>query len=144
MSDAKKLVQEFYNVNSVQHDISKASQMVDSRYVLHDPFLGGPVKGPSEWARVESMYLNALPNYRFKIEKQFGEGDLVTTCWSVEGTHENEFMGFPATHKKVSITGTSVTRVSQGKIAEEWIIWDAMGMFEQLGITKFPKFQKAA
>ncbi len=144
MNDAKKLVQDFYTIGSVQHDIAKASQMLDSGYVLHDPFLRGPVKGPSEWTRVESMYLKALPGFQLKIEEQFGEGDLVTTCWSVEGTNEGEFMGFPATHKKVSITGTSVTRVSNGKIAEEWITWDAMGMFEQLGIVKFPKFQQAA
>jgi predicted ester cyclase len=43
-------------------------------------------------------------------------------------------MGIPPTGKNVVITGISIYRLSEGKIAEEWRNRDTLGMLQQLGI----------
>ena len=42
-------------------------------------------------------------------------------------------MGVPATGNKVTVTGIGIDRVVNGKIAEHWEQFDAMGMMQQLG-----------
>ena len=62
------------------------------------------------------------------------EGDKVATRWVSTGTHQGELQGIAPTGKNISITGISVARFANGKIAEEWANWDALGMMKQLGI----------
>lgn len=45
-----------------------------------------------------------------------------------------EFMGIPATGKKVTMTGMSIVRYAGGKIEEGWDAYDALGMMQQLGV----------
>jgi hypothetical protein len=44
-------------------------------------------------------------------------------------------MGIPPTGKAATITGMTLTRVENGKMVEAWTCWDALGMFEQLGLA---------
>ncbi len=48
-------------------------------------------------------------------------------------THQGEFLGLPATGKKATITGTSIQRISSGKIVEGWDNWDQLGLLVQIG-----------
>ena len=50
------------------------------------------------------------------------------------GTHEREWMGVPATHKKMTWTATQILRFNDaGKAVERWVIEDQLGMLQQLG-----------
>ena len=49
------------------------------------------------------------------------------------GTHRGEFMGFPATGRQIRMSLMLISRIAEGKIAEEWEIWDGAGMAQQLG-----------
>ena len=42
-------------------------------------------------------------------------------------------MGIPRTGKRVTVSGVWIHRISGGKIAESWNLWNAMGMVTQLG-----------
>ncbi len=42
-------------------------------------------------------------------------------------------MGVEPTGRKLTWTGISIDRISEGKIAESWANWDMMGMMQQLG-----------
>jgi len=37
------------------------------------------------------------------------------------------------TGRRVSVSGISISRVADGKIAEEWPVWDQMGLMRQIG-----------
>jgi predicted ester cyclase len=57
--------------------------------------------------------------------------------WSLarRGTHQGETEAFgPATGRQMEITGITIKRVSEGKIAEAWTNFDALGMMQQLGM----------
>ena len=53
--------------------------------------------------------------------------------WTATMTHQGEFLGFAPTGKKVTVTGTSTQRISNGKIVEGWDNWDQLGLLVQIG-----------
>jgi predicted ester cyclase len=62
------------------------------------------------------------------------EGEKVVTRYRAQGTHTAETEAFgPPTHNRIEITGMVIDRVVGGKIAQSWIVYDALGMMEQLG-----------
>ena len=54
--------------------------------------------------------------------------------FTVRATHKGEFQGLPPTGKQVILTGTDIQRIAGGKIAENWVNLDALGMLQQLGV----------
>ena len=53
---------------------------------------------------------------------------------TTEGTQTGEFMGMPATGKKISITEMHMVRIANGKAVEHWSLANAMAMMQQLGV----------
>jgi steroid delta-isomerase-like uncharacterized protein len=72
------------------------------------------------------------------IEEIVAEGDLVVTRWTVRGTHEGEWRGIAPTGKPVTITGMTIHRVVDGKIAEAWAEENWLGVMEQIGALPTP------
>lgn len=63
------------------------------------------------------------------------EDGTVASRWTACGTHRGaDFMGLPATGRRLEITGISMYRVKYGKIAEGWVNDDNLGMARQLGL----------
>lgn len=58
------------------------------------------------------------PDLELTIERQFAEGEWVTTCYTMKGTHHGEWMGIKPTGKKIAVTGVNIDRVVDGKISE--------------------------
>lgn len=108
-------------------------------YVLHDPVLPEKVRGLEGIERYVSMYRAAYPDTSFTIEDQLAEGDEVVTRWTGRGAHRGELMGIPPTGKGVAVTGIEVDRISDGKMRESWVNYDALGMMQQLGVATQPK-----
>lgn len=79
------------------------------------------------------MYRTAFPDTCFTIEEMIAEGDTVVTRWTARGTHKGDLMGVLPTHKRVTVTGITINRITRGKIAESWDNWDTHGLMQQLG-----------
>jgi steroid delta-isomerase-like uncharacterized protein len=79
-------------------------------------------------------YRSAFPDLRFTIEEQIAEGDRVVTRWTARGTHQGELMGIPPTMKTATVSGMTLDRFADGRIAESIGCWDAFGMLQQLGV----------
>jgi predicted ester cyclase len=47
-------------------------------------------------------------------------------------------MGVAPTHSPIEVDAISVFRVADGKIAEEWTVWDALGLLQQVGAVPAP------
>ncbi len=43
-----------------------------------------------------------------------------------------QLMGVPPTGKQIEVEAISVFRIEDGKIAEEWTVWDALGLLQQV------------
>ena len=54
------------------------------------------------------------------------------------GTHKEEWLGIPPTNNPINLTVIEIYRIADGKIAEQWVILDALGMLQQLGVIPPP------
>jgi steroid delta-isomerase-like uncharacterized protein len=78
----------------------------------------------------------AFPDLNSIVEDIFGERDRVAIRWSTTGTHEAEFLGVPATGRRVHVQGITLSRVVAWRIEEEWVTWDARQMLVTLGVVE--------
>ncbi len=69
----------------------------------------------------------------WEIDEIFSAGDHVVTRWTGTGTHVGELMGIPPTDRPISVEAITIHRIADGKIAEEWTVWDALGLLQQIG-----------
>jgi predicted ester cyclase len=47
-------------------------------------------------------------------------------------------MGVAPTGSTIAVDAISVFRIAEGKIAEEWTVWDALGLLQQVGAVPAP------
>jgi steroid delta-isomerase-like uncharacterized protein len=87
---------------------------------------------------------SAFPDIKVVIDQTIEQGDKVVARWTSTMTHTGEFLGFPATGKKATITGTSIQRILNGKIVEGWDNWDQLGLLVQIGAVPSAHFVKPA
>lgn len=100
------------------------------------PFPGLP-PGIAGSRKAFELALTSFSDFRHEIEDQIAEGDKVVTRIKASGTHTGDFLGIAPTGKQVTMTGTAVHRIANGKIVEHWSDIDALGLFQQLG--SFPQ-----
>ncbi|OVE78775.1 hypothetical protein BVY01_04495 [bacterium I07] len=93
----------------------------------------GVANNRDEFKQFWKVVLAAIPDIHFTLEDQIAEGDMTVHRWVFTGTHLGEWMGVPATGKKVVVPGMDIARFKDGKIAENWGIFDAVSMFQQMG-----------
>ena len=102
-------------------------------FVGHDPAMPEDVRGVEGAREFYSMYTSAFPDAEITIEDQLAEGDMVATRWTGRGTHQGELMGVQPSGNRVEVMGNSISRIEDGKIVEEWDIYDALGMMQAIG-----------
>jgi steroid delta-isomerase-like uncharacterized protein len=85
-----------------------------------------------------TMFLSAFPDLHWTIEDAVAEGNKVVLRLTARGTHRGAFQGIPPTGKQVTVTGIIISRLADGKIAEEWANRDVLGLLQQLGVVPVP------
>jgi predicted ester cyclase len=60
------------------------------------------------------------------------EGELVAIHFTYAGVRCGELMGVPPTGKPVSFSATAIHRVVDGKITDDWINFDTLGILRQI------------
>jgi len=76
---------------------------------------------------------SAFPDLNNTIEMQVAEGDVVVTRGTTRGTHEGSFAGIAPTGEQIALPWVFITRFENGRIAEDWELYDALGLMQQLG-----------
>jgi steroid delta-isomerase-like uncharacterized protein len=79
-----------------------------------------------------------FPDIVFAIQEQITEGDKVASRFEWTGTHSGEFLGIPATGRRVAVWGFVFDRLEQGRIKETRILMDILGLMMQLGAIPPP------
>ena len=97
------------------------------------------MKGIKEYKQVYSSYLSAFHDTQVNVEDLIAEGDKVMSRLKIRGVHKGELEGLPPTGKTFTSSFFTVFRLVDGKIAEEWEVFDELGMMMQLGMELKPK-----
>ena len=95
---------------------------------------GGDVVGLENFKNYYNNYVIGFSDAEFTIIDIFGQGDKLVKHWNFKGTHDGEFFGVPPTGKKVDISGTTLVKMKDGKIAAEQDYMDFLSFYTQLGL----------
>lgn len=127
---ARRVIEEIWN----KGDYAALNQLFSPNFVFHDP-VSPRVKTRQDYEMFATAYRRAFPDLRLVIEDQIAERDLVMTWWGARGTNNGPLMGYAPTERTVSITGITLDLIQNGQIVEERVNWDALGLFQQLGMV---------
>ena len=137
---ARRALEELF---SAQGDLDVADELIAPNYIGHDPVSPEDVHGPEGVKEFAGMYRNAFPDVQMSVEDQIAEGDMVATRWIASGTHQGDMMGIAPSGNRVTVSGTSIERIVDGKIEETWDNYDALGMMQQIGAVPSPEEAQA-
>ncbi|RME85979.1 MAG: ester cyclase [Caldilineae bacterium] len=130
---ARRVLEEAAN----QRNLDLLDELLAADYVLHDP--SNPmVQDRETYKQFLGGHFTAFPDAKWTIDDLVAEGDRVVVRWTLSGTHEGPLMGIPPTNKSFAMSGISIYRLADGKIAEEWAVADVMGFMQQLGLLPAP------
>jgi steroid delta-isomerase-like uncharacterized protein len=136
----KTLARRFWFEVFSQGNIATIDEICDANWTYHDPSdpKGNWPRGTQGMRQLVNLYRSAFPDLHFTIEDQVAEGDKVVSRWIASGTHKGELMGIPPTGRQASVTGITIHRMANGKIVEDWVNFDTLGMMQQLGVIPAP------
>ena len=138
MSDAnKELISTFIEDVINQGRMERANDLVKADFVELDP-LPGQQQGREGLKAVLLQMRSAFPDIRWVVDEMVAEGEKVVTRFHWTGTHQNTFLGIPATGRSVRVSGVVIDRLESGMMADSRILMDTLGLMQQLGVIPAP------
>lgn len=138
METAKHIIERFVEELWNARRLDVADEIFSEDCVTHQLRSGAvaePVRrGPQEIKEHVSGWLKSFPDLRFDIEQMIAEGDRVVSHLVMEGTHQGAWMGISPSGKRIQIRMITIHRIVNSKIAEDWVLVESLGFFQQLGL----------
>ncbi len=94
----------------------------------------GQGAGPEGFTQFFTLFRSAFPDLNIAVEHMLADDDNVAFAYTITGTHQGDFMGIPATGKRIKARGMQIARFEDGKMVERWGSSDELGILKQLGI----------
>lgn len=136
MSDQNKAAIRRLYAEIDQGNLDAVDELWAPDHVFHLP--DSPPMDAAGHKQLLRMYQDAFGDWRQEITNMIAEGDHVVTCFVFQGTHKGEFMGIPPTDNHIEIVAVAIDRFRDGRVSEEWIVYDGVGMMQQLGAMPTP------
>jgi predicted ester cyclase len=131
----RRFVEELFN----QGNLGIVGEIFAPDFVEREQLPPGIPKNREGIKVLTGMLRSAFPDFKATIEDILAEGDKVVIRMTWSGTQTgDEFMGIPATGKKVSIGVIDIIRIAGGKLVEHWGQMDSMLMMQRLGAIPTP------
>jgi predicted SnoaL-like aldol condensation-catalyzing enzyme len=100
---------------------------------------GGAIRGREALKQLFVGYLAAFDLHATpEPDLLFAEGDMVAHRETVRVKHKGAFQGIPPTGKEATFTSMDIYRIVDGKVVEQWVEADMLGLLQQLGILPTP------
>src|ERR1700745_2045600 len=105
LADIKAIVRRLYEEVWNQRKLELINEIISPSHALQAPTVAGSAVGPEAYKRMVLRFLEAYPDLHWTIEDMIAEEDKVVAYWTISGTHKGDYMGVPATNKRVSVEG---------------------------------------
>ena len=118
-----------------QGNVAPLEELLAPDFIHHNP-ANPHVRSRKDYKRWFTESHRLFPDFHITVEIAVAEGDYGAGRWTWSGTNTGDFESpapAPATGKQVSVSGMNIFRFAGGKIVEEWLQEDTMGMLQQLG-----------
>ncbi|GAB4523583.1 MAG: hypothetical protein OHK0046_37430 [Anaerolineae bacterium] len=126
----KALVMEFIEVVFNEGEAEAAGDYITESYIQNTP---GIESGLEALQFSVNMLHTAFPDIRYSITHLAAQGDLVAARLIITGTQTGDFMGIPASGRRVAAAAINFWRVEDGLLAEHWEVLDSLTFLQQLG-----------
>ena len=104
-------------------DMQAAEQLYSSEFVDH---VNGRVFHGHEGIRSSvQLYQRLFRNLVIAVEDQVAEDDKVVSRFTLSGSRGG---------RRVTVSGVTISRFSNGRIAEDWTVTDSSSLVRQLGL----------
>lgn len=131
----KQLAQKFMDECWNKGNLKAISEFLTTNCRYHDPVFPHLASGADNIRSHIENCRRGFPDMRFTIDDTIAEGNEVVHHWTVTGTHRGQFLGLAPTNRQATVSGSSIFRIQNSKIAEQWSDWNLMSLMEQLGIS---------
>ncbi|MGY9025744.1 MAG: ester cyclase [Candidatus Pelagibacterales bacterium] len=75
---------------------------------------------------------NIFENWHEEVIDLIADGEKVVSRYISTGVHRQEYLGIPATGKKIEFQEISIYRIDDNKIAEQWCLGDDLHLLSQI------------
>jgi predicted ester cyclase len=114
-----------------ERDITAVDDYIAENHIDHNP-MPDQLSGRAGVRKLIEGIL-AIADVHAEIHSSFGEGDLVSTRYSMTMTYRDDFFGFPTAGKTATVHVVEIDRVEDGKIVESWGESNVLAVMQQLG-----------
>ncbi len=137
MEDNKRIVTRFVEELWNERKLEVADAIFDEDCHTHQLQSGSPVmatpRGPAAVKAHVTDWLSGFPDLKFTVEQMFADEDRVFSQLAMDGTQTGQWIGIPPTGKRVNIRMLTIHRVRSGKIIEDWVLVETLGLLQQIG-----------
>ena len=116
------------------HDVERIKTFYAPEYEGVDVGQAEPQHGSQGVSRLVKRYLQAFPDLYFVDDDVVVQGNQAVLVWTAHGTHGGELMRIPPTGRDITVRGTSVLTVENGKVTRGLYIWDVAGLLRSIGL----------
>jgi steroid delta-isomerase-like uncharacterized protein len=103
-------------------------------FINHDPALPTPDVDLATLKQIMTQILHeTFPDMQASEHELIVDGDTVVTHCTLRGTHLGAFLGIPSSGKECTIGGIWLAHLRQGKIQEQWVYFNMLGLLQQVG-----------
>jgi len=134
-ADNKAIVRRLYEEVWNKRKVELLDELISPSHALQGPHFSGSAIGPEAYELRVSEFCVGFPDLHWTIEDTVAENEKVVARWTFSGTHKGDYMGVPATNKKVSVDGMTIHHMADGKIMDSYSTWDALDLMQQLGVV---------
>ena len=114
-------------------DLDAIEELATPDLVVHG--LGAGVdRSREEFLEFHAGLLDAVPDLEHAVEDVVVEDDRAVAYVTVRGTPERQYGALAPTGESFDSVAFQKYRIEDGRIAEVWVLPNAMGMLRQLGI----------
>ncbi len=132
--DNKAALRRFYEEVLNGHDLNSLDQLLSTDAVDHT--LGS--RGLEAYKQFFSTVHQAFPDMHVEVHDMIAAEDLVAARVTYSGTHQGDFVGVPATGRRVDVSGVDFLRMRDGRQVEHWGGVDMANLLQQLGVLPAP------
>ena len=134
MQAAPSLLRQLFDQAFNQGNLAIVDELVSADLTTHMSS-GGLTANRLGLKQMIASLRSAFPDLHCLVEDEIQEGEKFAAHWTMRGTHKGAYFGSLPTGRPVAVRGFIFARAAQGRIVENWILIDQMGLLQQLGIV---------
>jgi steroid delta-isomerase-like uncharacterized protein len=134
----KAIVRRYFKEALDKRNLDMLDEIVAKDCVIHRPEVSEPIRGLEAFKHALQRIREVYSEFTTTIDDLIAEEDRVACRLSHRAVHGGEWTSrlgrYGVAGKKINWPAIAIFRIRDGKIAEEWVSRDELGMLIDLGV----------